>query len=161
MLYRLLTREESSEYRKIRLESLKLFPENFRANYDEMILKPKLLFEQFIEEENERCFVVGAFEFERLIGIISFSDTNEYKLLNTGTFIQMYIKPDYQGKGLGLALTKSALQKALAVKDIHSVVLEVKAPNLSATTTYQRAGFTILELPDKPNDFLVMTCSTA
>lgn len=143
-----MKRAEASEYRKIRLESLRLFPDSFGANYDEMKQKPKLLFEQYIEQEQVENFVLGAFDSENLIGIISFSNTNEYGLPNSGTFIQMYIKSEYHGKGIGLDLTKTALQEALAVTNIENVVLEVKSHNLSAVVTYKRAGFSTLELPD-------------
>jgi len=149
---------EALEYRKIRLESLMLFPESFSANYDEMKLKPKLLFEQYIEQEQVASFVMGAYDSENLIGIISFSDTNEYTLPNTGTFIQMYVKLEYQGKGIGLDLTKTALEQALAITDIRNVVLEVKMENMSAIVTYQRAGFSTYELPERPaNGLLLMS----
>ena len=158
MHYRLMTGSESQEYRKIRLESLKLFPESFGANYEEMKLKPKLLFEQHLEQKQAGTFVVGAYSYTNLVGIISFCDTNEYGLPNTGTFIQMYLKPEYQGKGLGLDLTKAALEQALILTNVNSVVLEVKLHNLAAIVTYQKAGFVPIEIPDKAKDLLVMVC---
>ena len=156
-----MTGKESQEYRKIRLESLKLFPESFGSNYEEMKVKPKLLFEQHLEQEQVGSFVVGAYSSTNLVGIISFSDTNEYDLPNTGTFIQMYIKPEYQGKGLGLDLTKVALEQALTVTNIDSVVLEVKVHNVAAIVTYQKAGFAPIELPYRAKDLLVMRYPSA
>ncbi len=159
MHYRRMTSTESLEYRSIRLESLMLFPESFSANYNEAKQKPKLFFEEYLEQENARNLVIGAYDSASLVGIIAFSETNEYGLTNTGTFIQMYVKRPYQGRGVGLGLTRFALQQAAAVPGIEKVVLEVKKDNGAATAVYAKAGFSPLD-QEKSGDtgLLVMSC---
>ena len=66
--FRKLVLGDSGQYRKIRLESLKIHPESFGATYEEERLIPKLRFEKAIEEPFDERFIFGAFNLKELIG---------------------------------------------------------------------------------------------
>ena len=59
--YHRLRPEHAQQYRAIRLESLQQHPESFSSTYASQRQKPKLAFEQFIEEQALDKFVMGAF----------------------------------------------------------------------------------------------------
>ena len=56
---------------------------------------------------------------------------------------QLYILPEYQGKGIGAACMKRIIDDAN--REQKPVTLQVLKINTRATTFYQRLGFTIIE----------------
>ena len=76
--FRKLLPSDTKQYRETRLGALKLFPENFGSSYETEAAKPKLAFEINIELQNDKAFIVGAFDGEKLFGICGFvQETNE------------------------------------------------------------------------------------
>ena len=149
---RKLTPPDASAYREIRLESLRLHPEKFEAKYEEEVLKQKLVFEQAVENEDPKRFVVGAFDGGKLIGIFSSILSNAYGLENTATLIQMYLRGVYRGMGIGDRLTTQATALSLA-SGVDNVILEVKSNNSRALRLYKKAGFVLVDrsvLSSKP-----------
>jgi ribosomal protein S18 acetylase RimI-like enzyme len=142
--YRKLASADSTQYREIRLESLKLHPESFGSTFEEQSKLPKLMFEKALEQPTDDRFVVGAFDRQALIGIcgfIPFALDNKRQLRNTGAIIQMYVKPAYRGRKIGLSLVKAAIDEAFNLAAIEQIVLGVKAGNMSAIRVYEQAGF--------------------
>jgi RimJ/RimL family protein N-acetyltransferase len=140
--YRKLTAVDARHYRAIRLESLKLHPENFGASFEEQSKLPKLMFEKALEQPVDDRFVMGAFDQQTLIGICGFipfvRDHDDLK--NTGVIIQMYVKPAYRGKKIGLGLVSALLDEAFKLSDIEQVILGVVKGNMSAIRVYEQAG---------------------
>lgn len=58
----------------------------------------------------------------------------------TGEVYVVGVDPDYQGRGLGTAVTLLGLQH-LRARDVHDVTLYVDGDNAPAIATYQRLGF--------------------
>jgi ribosomal protein S18 acetylase RimI-like enzyme len=139
--YRRLTPLDSKIYRETRLESLKLYPDNFGSNYEEQKALPKLAFEQFIEQQVPDKFIVGAFAQEKLVGLCGFfSDFDKIKM-KQGQIIQMYVKPEFQGNKIGLNLLRATIGEAFKLPHITTIILEVKTENEHATQLYEKAGF--------------------
>jgi len=148
---RKLSPEDAPDYRKIRLESLIAHPDSFGANYEEQNKLPKLMFEKAIESPRDDRFVMGAFDQSALIGIcgfIPFAMADFHDLANTGSIIQMYVRPSYRGNNIGTNLIKAVLAEAFKFPDIEQVVLGVKGGNLSAIRVYEKVGFQSYK-PDK------------
>lgn len=141
-IYRKLTPSESGEYRKIRLESLRDAPNNFGSAYEIESKKNKLAFEQFIEEQAEAKFIIGAFEDAKLVGICGFSRESPPKQMHWGYIIQMYVKPQYRGKKIGKGLLDKTMEEAFKIPGIEQLILGVITTNHSAITVYEKAGFT-------------------
>ena len=139
--FRKLLPSETKQYREIRLESLKLFPENFGSSYETEAAKPKLAFEINIELKNDKAFIVGAFEGEKLSGICGFVQETNEKTRHRGLIIQMYVQPAYQGKKLGLQLLQATIQEAFKIPEVEQIALGVMTTNLSAIKIYEQAGF--------------------
>lgn len=149
--YRKLEPADAKRYREIRLESLKRHPESFRATFEEQRQLPKLMFEKGLEQPVDDRFVIGAFDQKELIGIcgfIPFVSDNQPGFSHSGVIIQMYVKPAYRGRKIGLGLVKAVIQEAFKLSTIDQIVLEVKDGNLSAIRVYQQTGF----LPYQPEE---------
>ena len=57
IIYRILEPKDSSDYRRIRLKSLKEHPDIFTAKYEEQVRLEKLFFEKQIEMNSKEAFV--------------------------------------------------------------------------------------------------------
>lgn len=142
--YRKLAAAEARQYREIRLESLKLHPASFGASFEEQSRLPRLRFEAALEQPADDQFMIGAFDQQELIGICGFLPfvvDNDPRLRNTGTIIQVYVKPAYRGKGIGLELVNAVLREGFKLAGIEQIVLGVTKGNTSAIRVYEQAGF--------------------
>jgi len=139
--YRRLNREDSKEYWKIRLECLERHPDNFGTGFEEEKQNPKLDFKCYTMQNTPGKFIFGAFDEESLIGICVFSQESRRKTRHIGTINQMYVKAEYQGKGIGIELLNKVIGEAFMIPEIEQLVLSVVASNKSANTLYENAGF--------------------
>jgi len=140
--YNILTPANAAAYRAIRLEALQLFANNFGSSYAEEKAKPKLAFEGFIEQQTPGRFIAGAFDDAELIGICGFARDDSYKSNHKGLIIQMYVRQQYSGKGIGRQLLQTVVQRAFALPGVEQLVLGVITGNTSAIRLYEKAGFT-------------------
>jgi ribosomal protein S18 acetylase RimI-like enzyme len=146
--YRKLAADDSKHYREIRLESLKAHPESFGSGYEQQRNLPKLMFEKALEEPVDERFVVGAFDGRELIGIfgfIPFGMDNRQGFRNAGELIQLYVKPAYRGRQIGLGLTNAVVHEAFKLPEIDQLVLGVMEGNWSAIRVYEQAGFRMVD----------------
>jgi ribosomal protein S18 acetylase RimI-like enzyme len=131
-------------YREIRLESLKAHPEYFESSYQEQKKLPRLMFEKAIEQPQDERFVLGAFDKDQIVGICGFvyikNQTNA-GLRNVGSLIQLYVKPEYRGMGVGLYLVEYLIEEGFQIPGIEHIVLEVSEDNQPAIRIYEQAGF--------------------
>jgi len=139
--YRKLKSKDSKLYRDLRLESLKEYPDSFCSSYADQVVKPKLAFETYIEQGHSEKFIIGAFLEDRLIGICGFYRPDEGRSEHRGEIIQMYVKPDYQGRKIGQTLLQATLDEAFALPDLEHIELGVLTNGKSANRVYERAGF--------------------
>jgi ribosomal protein S18 acetylase RimI-like enzyme len=146
MNYRKLQPRESSKYRAIRLESLKAFPNAFGTKYDEAIQIEKFRFEYDIEHQVQERFVIGAFDQENLIGICAFAIGEN----SVGDIYQMYVKNEYQKKGIGFQLVQKTIFEAQKLFPNIIIQLEVTKGNHNAYNLYQKAGF--IEVKNDENE---------
>jgi ribosomal protein S18 acetylase RimI-like enzyme len=151
--YRKLESADAGLYRAIRLESLKLHPDSFGSSYEEQRKLPKLMFEKALESPVDARFVMGAYDQGELIGICGFVPlvADDYQALRpAGTLIQMYVKPAYRGRKIGLGLVKALMHEAFSLPNIEQVVLEVKEGNMGAIRVYEQAGFLTYQADGRP-----------
>lgn len=141
IITRRLHSHESGKYRAIRLECLKNFPQYFGSTYEEQVLLAKLAWETFIETQDPHRFTVGAFDDEALIGICGVNLETRAKTQHIGEIIQMYVKPEYSGKKLGLKLIQAAIAEAFKNPLVEQLLLNVVTTNISANRVYEEAGF--------------------
>ena len=139
--FRKLKPAESQQYRETRLESLKNYPNSFGSSYEMESARPKLAFEISIEQQSDTKFIVGAFDKEKLAGICGFVQEEGIKTCHRGLIIQMYIRPEYQGRKLGLQLIQTTIDLAFQLPVLEQIVLGVITNNEPAKRIYEQAGF--------------------
>ncbi|WP_426473928.1 GNAT family N-acetyltransferase [Chryseobacterium balustinum] len=149
--YRSLLPDESKEYRRIRLESLKEFPEAFSATYQETLNVEKLTLENDIENQTANKFVHGVFAHHELIGICTFVKSDE----NIGNIYQMYVQKGFQGKNIGLNLVHETIKEATKRYHDLEIFLEVSVDNLQAKYFYLKAGFEQIQQIENSSDILM------
>lgn len=141
IIYRRLTNVDTREYRAIRLESLKNYPENFGSDFEDENAKPKLGYEEFIEQQSPYKFIIGAFDNEKLISICGFFRELKRKNRHIGLIIQMYVKSEYSSKGIGFNLLRTMAEEAFKLDGIEQLILGVVTTNISANKIYEKLGF--------------------
>lgn len=141
--YRKLTAADVPTYRAIRLESLRLHPQNFGASYEQQKAMPKLPMEEVLERGENGRFVIGAFDHDQLIGICAFVPFAPERKppKGDGMIIQVYVKAAYSGQKVGLGMMQTMIQAAFQQPNINEIVLSVKQHNLPAIRVYEQAGF--------------------
>lgn len=139
--FRQLGKNDAPIYRKIRLDCLKNFPDNFGSTFDEESKVNELKFETYLKEENTDNFMFGAFNGENLIGVCGFSRETRNKTKHRGEIVQMYVNPDYSGKNIGFDLLQKTVEKALESLEIEQIVLSLVAENQGANKLYKKIGF--------------------
>ena len=141
IVYRKLQPDDVGQYRALRLECLKLFPELFGSTYEEEAAKPRLKFETLIAEGSDDDLMLGAFCENQLIGIAGFIRSQRRKIRHRGEVVQVYVNPEYRGKKIGENLMRKLLEKIFTIVGIEQVELGVVCGNTSAITLYEKLGF--------------------
>lgn len=141
IVYRKLQASDSDAYRKIRLESLEMFPSAFGASAIDEAKLPKLRFQMFIEQQLPDKFMIGAFDNNQLIGISGFIREEQTRSNHRGIVIQMYVKQIYAGKKVGHSLLKTLIDNAFALEGLEILTLGVIANNKPAIAVYEQLGF--------------------
>jgi RimJ/RimL family protein N-acetyltransferase len=139
--YRKLIPEDVRQYRDLRLQCLKIFLENFGAGYEAEAAKPKLYFENHIEQQASDKFMVGAFDGDKIIGICGLVQETGLKEKHKGAIVQMCLLPAYHGKGAGLGLLQKVIETAFEIAEVNLLLLTVVSGNTAAIKTYEKAGF--------------------
>lgn len=75
------------------------------------------------------------------MGISGFKRYDRKKINHRGIIIQVYVNPDYQGKGIGQDIIKSTLDEAFKINEIEQVEIDVIANNENAEKLYKKIGF--------------------
>jgi len=139
--YRRLVRGDELEYRRIRLECLKRFPDNFGSRYEDESAIAVLPFENYIREESPDHFMYGAYASGELIGIAGLSRRDRKKTRHRGEIVHMYVDPDHRGQRIGESLLQEVIEIAFALDGIESLELSAVASNSSAGKLYEKLGF--------------------
>ena len=141
IVYRRLQPGDESAYRRIHLESLKTFPDNFGTLYEDQAKVPKLQFETFIETGSTDNFMIGAFDEDKLIGIAGFRREVRPKTCHRGEIVQVFVKPEFHGQKVGETLAHEVIDAAFSLPGIESLELSAVADNSAARRLYEKMGF--------------------
>jgi RimJ/RimL family protein N-acetyltransferase len=137
MKIRLLTIDDLSSYKSLRLEALKQVPEAFVSSYEEEINYSQKDWEVGFAKSN----IFGAFIEGLLVGSAGFYRLNTQKTKHRGVLFAVYVKPTARGQGMASALVDVIITHAqLQVSQIH---LACVTTNLTAVKLYEKHGFKI------------------
>ena len=139
MKYRELIIEDFEVYNDLREMSLEVGREMFVSTNDEERNNRKSKFTSRVQDDFS--FIMGAFEGNTLIGIVTFVRENRIKIKHKGGIYGMFVNPNYQGKGIGSKLLSLTLEKTFEMEGLRQINLGVMSTNLSAIKLYEKMGF--------------------
>ncbi|WP_047979793.1 GNAT family N-acetyltransferase [Ornithinibacillus contaminans] len=148
-MIRLLEPKDAIQYFLLRKEALTENPEAFATTYEELMTgaNPEEAYKKSIESGESYTF--GAFEEEKLVGVVTMVPENKEKLKHKATIVGMYVTPTKRGNGIGKALMEAAISKAKELGDVVKLNLTVVSINDEAKALYTKIGFETYGLEEK------------
>src|SRR5512139_322138 len=110
-------------YRVLRLSSLRESPHAFTNSYEEFSQRTnESIAQQLRGHEN---FTLGAFEDDRLVGMVGFYRESVLKLRHKGYIVSMYVLPEYRSRGIARAMLIEAIARVKRLPDLKQLLLGV------------------------------------
>lgn len=133
---RRIIESDLDDFRKLRLEALRLHPEAFGSSYEECCQKPL----QFFAEQLQTSHVFGGFDVHNTLqAMIGVNRSLLPKLSHVANIWGMYVRAEKRGSGLAARLIDTALESVSSAKTIK---LSVVTTNRAAYALYRSFGFT-------------------
>lgn len=148
--FRKLRNDDYEVYRLLRLDCLRNFPDNFGSSHDEEIETLSRKFQVFTARPAS-AFLFGAFDEQKLIGMVGFKRFDRRKTRHRGEIVHMYVDLNYSGRGVGARLLQKAIEAAFEIEEVEQLELGVVANNSQAVKLYEKFGFKTLGV--QPNYF--------
>lgn len=139
---RLLDSADAEIYREIRLKSLKDNPEAFLAVYELELDKSIEVTRNNLKPSDGR-FTLGAFNENRVVGIVTFVRESGVKTNHKGNVYGMYVSPAFRGQGIGKALINKLVEQAKQCDGLERINLTVISNNDAAKNLYRSTGFIV------------------
>ena len=137
MKIKILTQDDWSIWKSLRLEALKNAPLSFGSSYEEEVL----LSDADFQDRLNKGYVLGAFVGNLLVSCVGFYALNSHKTKHRGVLWGMYTHTEHRGKGIATALLQTLIKHARAqVTQLH---LTCVVSNVEACAFYQKQGFRI------------------
>lgn len=138
MTIRLLSENDVSAYRSLRLEALQDSPTAFRSSFEEELEAP---LEKFISVMRQNA-IFGAFNEEgMLIGVAGCRRESRAKRAHQALLVGMHVTASHRRKGTGGALVDHVIQHARQLGGVRMLKLSVTANNQDAIRLYLSRGF--------------------
>jgi ribosomal protein S18 acetylase RimI-like enzyme len=143
MEIKLLDASDAEKYWALRLEALKQHPEAFLTSYEDAMKRENPIDHVARNFTIEGNFTFGAFEHEKLIGVVTLLQESAEKIRHRANIFAMYVTPKNRGLGVGKALMEEAINKAKTIEAIEKINLSVMANNQKAKSLYTKLDFKV------------------
>lgn len=141
-MIRMLNKQDAEAYQTIRLEALRVNPEAFGSTYErEAAFTVEEIGRRIAPEVGK--FTLGAFEEDRLIGIVTFVRDNGPKTKHKANLYGMYVSAECRGKGIGGKLLDTLIKEARQLDGVEQITLTVVQDNERAKALYVTSGFVV------------------
>lgn len=138
---RILTVDDTAQYRRVRLQALQEHPEAFGTSAEDFAVQTLESVAERLANQTERFSIFGAFDGAELIGLVGFGRDTGLKVRHRGGIYQMYVTPEVRGRGLGWLLLEYAVNHARSLPGLEEINLAVTVGNGPARRLYERFGF--------------------
>ncbi|MFP2931984.1 GNAT family N-acetyltransferase [Pyxidicoccus sp. 3LG] len=136
---RRLRPDEAEAFWALRLRSLREHPEAFGASLEEDSARPMEAVRARLDGASQ-C-VLGAFEGERLVGVVGLRREDSQKLAHKALVWGMYVLPEVRSRGTGRRLLTAAVEEGRKMPGVERLLLAVAVGNESAQSLYRTLGF--------------------
>ncbi|MCI1881587.1 MAG: GNAT family N-acetyltransferase [Sporolactobacillus sp.] len=136
-----LTEKDAVVYRQLRLEALREDPEAFSS---ESSIEEKLSVADFVRRlSRAHAITVGAFDDDRLVGIVTLVKETLPKMRHRATLEAVYVTPAYRGRRISRKMIEQLIHIAKEEGVVRKFYLYVMVSNKRAIAAYQKMGFAI------------------
>ena len=138
IVYRILEERDWQQWKEVRLEALRDYPQLFTPAFEEECCKDDAYFVANIRENK----IFGAFISDRLVSTVGLMLYSMAKMKHRGSVFGVYTTPSARGKGL----TKTLFEMVIADARKSGLVLlqlDVACVNDAAIKLYEKLGFRI------------------
>jgi RimJ/RimL family protein N-acetyltransferase len=139
---RRLDERDVAAYHALRVRGLAEHPEAFTSSAEEESGSLDKAAQRLSGGRTGADVVLGAFDGERLIGVVGMSVDPRLKASHRGHVYGMYVAREGSKRGVGTALVEALVAHARDGASLDALVLTVTAGNEGAHRLYERAGFT-------------------
>jgi ribosomal protein S18 acetylase RimI-like enzyme len=134
-----------AEFIELRQSALRLSPESFGTDYDQLqtlSVRDRELLEESILNYPYK-YIIGAFALNgSLIGTTGFTvKRSQMKLRHKGEIWGMYVIPEYRRRAIAEGMLQRVMLAAKEDADCEQILLRVASQNTSAFRLYQKLGF--------------------
>lgn len=131
---------DADEYRRVRLDALRLHPEAFAALYEDEAVLGVAQFAERLAVPGLTRF--GAFAEQEMVGLVGLRIPNESKVRHKAHLFSMYVAAGHRRTGLAERLVQAVIG---AAREGGALVLHlsVTVGNVSAHRLYNRLGFLV------------------
>jgi ribosomal protein S18 acetylase RimI-like enzyme len=140
-MIRQLDQNDSREYYEIRLKGLQLHPEAFGTGAEDWSKATNEQVRSLLENSSPDDFVLGAFQSNKLAGVIGLKREKKHSVGHKGTIWGLVVLPEFRNQGIGNALVKALIEKVSSNKEIKYVRALVTITELNAIPIFESNGF--------------------
>ncbi|MES2729431.1 MAG: GNAT family N-acetyltransferase [Pseudomonadota bacterium] len=134
---RTLVKDDWADWKRIRLEAIKLHPDAFGGSYEDEVQNPDESFQQGLTKNT----IFGALSNGVLVGVAGFFIFSHRKMQHRGNLFSMYLRKEHRGQGIADQLIETVIAHAKSeVLQLHCTVV---TNNPAAIKLYQKYGFEI------------------
>ncbi len=137
MIVRRLGKSDLNILKKLRLNSLKLDPDNFASDYEDWVAKSDDEWRAYLDEP-----VFAAFVEEDAVGLIGLIPQTKSRMAHRAGVGMVWVEPSARGSGVSDALMTAVLDEARR-SGLLQIELSVNAENARAVAFYEKHAFSV------------------
>ena len=149
---KLLTTADAQDYKRVRLNGLKLAPTAFTSAWETAKELPDAFYEDRTKSRPD-SFIIGAFDEHALVATGGGYVEPDNHRRHVAHVVGMWVEPSHRSQGLARKLIAAVVVELNKLTHVTSIQLTVTASNTHAVSLYQDCGF--VAWGEEPNALLV------
>lgn len=140
MEIRLLEEKDAEQYWELRLTALQTDSNAFLTTYEEALSRKNAVEETAKKLASTSSFTFGAFEGNKLVGVVTVVTHSPAKINHKADLLAMYVAKEFRKTGIGKRLIEVSIDHAKNMQ-MEQLQLTVVSTNKKAKSLYKSLGF--------------------